>query len=121
MFTFSGEELDAQEFDGIDTNKDSFYDNYEEKNKLYGNNNKPQIVPEKTTIGEGPIEIITEAEFIEPIQTTTFEPIKITTFRPIIGIKTTQEPIIEQGPDSENQNPVRSELGQNSQAGIYFE
>ena len=93
MFTFSGEELDAQEFDGIDTNKDSFYDNYEEKNKLYGNNNKPQIVPEKTTIGEGPIEIITtEAEFIEPIQTTTFEPIKITTFRPIIGIETCSFP-----------------------------
>ena len=66
-------------------------------------NGKPQIVPEKTTFG-GPIEIITtEVDIIPPIQ-------EITTFRPIITLKTTLKPYPE--------NPVRSELGQNSQAGI---
>ena len=42
LFTFSGEELDAQEFDGVDTNKDSFYDEFKihDEENLYREENK---------------------------------------------------------------------------------
>ena len=108
LFTFSGEELDAQEFDGVDTNKDSFYDEenlYKEENR--NNNNIPKNT-RPYPIGDS----VPEPNYPK-------------------NRKNQEDPKLQKYPEPQNpenskypdypdypETPVESELAQDSQAGM---
>ena len=112
LFTFSGEELDAQEFDGVDTNKDSFYDEenlYKEENR--NNNNIPKNT-RPYPIGDSVPEPMNPRKPNYPNNRKNQEDPKLP--------KYPDNPENSKYPDYPDypETPVESELAQDSQAGM---